>query len=73
MTQNISKKTKPMQYLELALQSAQIINKIRILTIDGRSVECDVEHIEGERYKVVTNIEQAIELLNHQYEIKIIE
>ena len=61
-----------MQYLELAIQSEQIITKIRIIAADGRSVECDVEHIEGERYKVVTNIEQAIEMTSDFYELKII-
>lgn len=61
-----------MSYLELAILSDKIINKIRIVAADGRSVECDVEHIEGERYKVVTNIEQAIELTSDFYEIKII-
>lgn len=62
-----------MQYLELAIFSEQIIKKIRIVATDGRSVECDVEQIEGERYKVLTNIEQAIELTSDFYEIKIIE
>ncbi len=62
-----------MQYLELAIQSEQIINKIRIVATDGRSVECDVERIEGERYKVVTNIAEALELMGNPTTIKILE
>jgi hypothetical protein len=58
-----------MQYIELVIQSNQIINKIRIVATDGRSIECEVEHIEGERYKMVTNIEQAIELTSIEYKI----
>lgn len=62
-----------MQYFELAIRSEQIIKKIRIVATDGRSVECEVEHIEGERYKVVTNVAEALELTGNPTTIKILE
>ncbi|MEM3373110.1 MAG: hypothetical protein QXF76_02750 [Candidatus Anstonellales archaeon] len=60
-------------YLEIFLYE-EGVQKILIINKETyQTLQCDVEHIEGERYKVVTNIEQAIEMLKHQCEIKIIE
>lgn len=59
-------------YLEIFLY-AEGVQKILIINKEThQTLQCDVVHIEGFRYEVNSNIEQAIEMLKHQCEIKII-
>lgn len=60
-------------YLEIFLY-AEGVQKILIINKETyQTLQCDVVHIEGFRYEVNSNIVQAIEMLKHQCEIKIIE
>lgn len=60
-------------YLELYLISEREIKTIEITSYNN-SIICDVELIEENRYKITSNIEQAIEMTKKEkFEIQVYE
>lgn len=61
-----------METLEISILSDRVVKKIMIT--DGiTSVVCEVEHIENDRYIVVTNTAEVLELTGNSTTIKILE
>lgn len=52
-------------YLETLIQEENV-TKIEIIDKYGATIVCDVSHIEGYRYEVVTNVAEAIAYLEKE-------